>query len=156
MIDYIPLESSPRSDLLRIMNDERVRRHLIGGERFTTESLEAWIEVKSRMDEDPSCRIRGVRVHGEYAGWCGIQREEDGTYGLGIILDPEYWGCGPAIFEDMVQWSRELGHREVFVHLLDSRPVSRFLSKRMNADCETVLMLGRTFRRYRLSLGGSG
>lgn len=157
VVEYIALESSPREALTRIMNDARVRKHLAGQRSFTPQSLEAWIEMKSeRIRRDPRCRINGILVDGEYAGWCGIQQEDDGTYGLGIILAPRHWGCGPVVFDDMVQWSRELGHREVFIHLLTTRRMSKALMRRLETDCETVEMLGKTFRRYRVSLTDRG
>lgn len=153
MIDYIEFDSSPREALMRIMNDGRVRRHLLAGGDFTPQSLERWIANKTaQVQHDPGCRVKGILVNGEYAGWCGIQKEEDGTYGLGVILSPDHWGSGPAVLEDMLQWSRELGHREVYIHLRATRPVSKGLMRRLASDCEAVEMQGRTFRRYRVQL----
>ncbi len=138
---------------MRIMNDGRVRAHLVGHRLFTLPRLEEWIAGKSEMARrDAGCLIRGISVDGEFAGWCGIQKEDDGTYGLGIILGPSHWGAGRAVFEDMLEWSRELGHQEVFIHLLSTRPESRALTKRFPGDCETVELEGATFRRYRIRL----
>lgn len=134
------------------MNDSAVRRHLVGSTKFNSTSLEAWINQKSATDRAGGCKVAGVLIDGDYAGWCGIQHEDDGTFGLGVILDQKFWGHGWTILQDLVDWSRDLGHDEVFIHLLESRPVSKALLKRFNAKLDTVDMLGRSFHRYRIAL----
>ena len=152
MIEYIGIESSPRDDLLRIMNDARVRKHLLGGKSFTPDSLERWVSGKRKVDQKEGCRVNGILIDGNCAGWCGIQLEDDGTYGLGIILDSEFWGYGKQIYQDMIVWARELGHQEVYLHLLDSRTRYSGLMRKLNAECEEVQLFERTFLRYRIPL----
>ena len=57
-----------------------------------------------------------------------------------------------AILDDLIGWSRELGHEEVFIHLLESRRASNALLERFNAELDMVDMSGATYHRYRLSL----
>ncbi|MCG8673604.1 MAG: hypothetical protein MI867_29720, partial [Pseudomonadales bacterium] len=45
------------------------------------------------------------------------------------VLDEEFWGMGVGIFKDVMKWASEFGHSEIVLHLLDTRPEYKFLSK---------------------------
>jgi hypothetical protein len=48
---------------------------------------------------------------------------------LAIIIDNEFWGLGRTVFKDMMCWAKELGHSEVYIHFLHTRPEYKFLKK---------------------------
>jgi len=102
------------------------------------------------MDSANGCRVRGIVSNTSVVGWCGIQLE-DSKYEIAIVLDDKYWGMGKRIFNDMMNWAQELGHKEIFIHLLSTRPEYRFLRKISNKVYETE-MSGRKFTRYQLSV----
>jgi len=49
---------------------------------------------------------------------------------LAIVLARAGWGSGVAIFNEMMGWARELGHRTILFHLLDTRPPYSSLARR--------------------------
>ncbi len=154
---YIPIAECDRTALEQILNDPRVRRHLVYHPLFDPAGLEKWVASKADMDRTVGCRVRGVLIHGRLAGWCGIQvgrpqwssEVQEGRHDLGIVLDPAFWGHGPAIFRDMLEWSREMGHPEVYVYLLESRRESKAIMAR-GAPAGEVRLMDRTFRAYRI------
>lgn len=150
MTEYVPLQSVDQSALLRLMNRDKVRSHLVDFEQFNDASLSKWIDHKIQEDARSECRIRAVKVKEALAGWCGIQHTHD-EFELAIILDDAHWGIGRAIFRDMMIWARELGHKEIAIHLLDSRPEYRFLKKRAKRVVANEI-LGRMFTTYYLTV----
>ena len=151
MIKYIHINDCNRTDLTRILNDKMVRRHLVDHPEFGPDEIEEWVKQKAKVDKDPNCRVRGIVIKGELAGWCGIQ-VENGQYDLGIILSPAFWGYGHTVFWDLLKWSKELEHKEVFIHLLESRPESKAIQRRIGASITSTQMMGRSFRSYKISV----
>jgi len=80
------------------------------------------------------------------AGWCGIQPDNNG-FELAIVISQRFWGCGLSIFSTLMCWAKELKHKEVLFHLLDSRREYKMLSKMANKVHSTQL-LGRCFTTY--------
>ena len=92
------------------------------------QSISTWIAEKIALDQSPGCRIRAVVVDGELSGWCGIQPDDQG-HELAIVLSQPAWGQGRSIFKQLLTWAKELGHKEVLFHLLETRPEYRALQK---------------------------
>lgn len=68
---------------------------------------------------------------------------------MAIVLDDKFWGMGKTVFNDIMRWAKELGHDEVFIHLLHTRPEYRFLRKISKNVFETQL-LGDKFTTYQI------
>lgn len=149
-IEYADLQALDRLELLALLNKEKIRAHLVAHAQFDATSLEAWIADKVKVDTAQGCRVRGIKVKGAVAGWCGIQFE-DGAYELAIVLDAAYWGIGMRVFKELMGWAAELGHASVVLHLLNTRPESRFLKKIALRVSETTLF-GQKYTRYTLKV----
>ena len=147
---YVLLEELKPEDLVALLNKHRVREHLIDHEFFNSISIKSWIKEKIEADSTDGCRVRGIASGKSVAGWCGIQIE-NGRYEIAIVLDEKYWGIGKRIFRDVMNWAKELGHKEVFIHFLHTRPEYRFLRKISKKVFETE-MLGSKFTTYQLSV----
>ena len=147
-VEYIAFQELNRTQLLDVVNKERVRKHLVSHDAFDEATLEAWIASKVDVDMAAGCKVRGIKVDGDVAGWCGIQYE-NGGYELAIVLDPLFWGIGVAVFKDVMEWASELGHREVALHLFNTRPEYKFLKKMASRVYESE-MFGQRYTSYLL------
>ena len=149
-ITYVKLDEIKPEDLIAMLNKCRVREHLIEHEMFDSSKLLSWLEEKNKVDSTNGCKVRGVLSNNMLAGWCGIQLEE-GKYEIAIVLDEVYWGIGKRIFSDIMNWAKQLGHKEVYIHLLHTRPEYNFLRK-ISRNVFKTEMHGNKFITYQLSV----
>ncbi len=149
-LTYVRLDEVDPSDVQKLLNQKRIREHLVEHELFDANSVKTWIKEKLEVDATNGCRVRGVMSNSSFAGWCGIQLE-NGNYEIAMVLDSKHWGLGKRVFYDVMRWAKELGHEEVFIHLLHTRPEYKFL-KNISKSVFQSELLGRKFTTYRLSL----
>lgn len=147
-IEYTDLQELDQGELLSILNKDKIREHLVSHDQFNEQSLAEWVSSKLSVDSAEGCKVRGIRVEGTVAGWCGIQFENE-SYELAIVLNEAYWGIGTAVFKDMMVWASELGHRHVVLHLFNTRPEYTFLRKMASRVYEST-MLGQKYTSYEL------
>ena len=143
---FIPFQQIEPQDLLLILNDPVVRKHLIDHKPFTSHSIREWVAEKRAIDALDGCRIRAITMDGVLAGWCGIQPDDQGVE-LAIVLSQPFWGAGVSVFKVLMAWANELGHEEVLFHLLDSRRDYKALAKLSTRIAKTRL-LGHGFTTY--------
>ena len=149
-IKYVSFDQIQQESLLSIVNDKALRKHLIDHPHFTSESINKWIISKVQEESIPGCRVRAVIIDGVLAGWCGIQADDDG-FEIAIVISKEFWGAGISIFSTMMNWAKELGHKEIIFHLLETRPEYRVL-KRKATKVQKTKLLGRNFTTYFISV----
>ena len=147
-IEYVDFQGLNRLELLDILNHEKVREHLVSHDKFDKVTLEEWVNGKVSVNLTGGCKVKGIKVDGAIAGWCGIQFE-NGSYELAIVLDPMYWGIGVAVFKEVMKWASELGHSELVLHLFNTRPEYRFLKKMASRVYEST-MFGQKYTSYLL------
>ncbi|MBO2899173.1 GNAT family N-acetyltransferase [Aeromonas dhakensis] len=126
---FSPFSAVRAEDFLPLLNDETLRKHLIPHPLFDVAGVRDWMAHKLGVDARPGCRVRAIFLDGTLVGWCGIQPDDEGVE-LAIVLARVGWGSGVAIFNEMMGWARELGHRTILFHLLDTRPPYRSLARR--------------------------
>ena len=149
-IQYFKLNEANADDFLILLNKNKVREHLIHHDSFTVDSVKAWIDAKMEIDATEGCRVRAIIQDNQLIGWCGIQPDKE-NYEIAIIIDDQFWGVGIQVFSDLMNWAKELGHQEVFIHLLHSRPEYNFLRK-MSKNIYESEMLGSRFTTYQLQV----
>lgn len=149
-LDYLRFNEINPSDFLPLLNSQKIRKHLIEHELFTIDTLTAWMNSKLEVDAASGCKVRGIICEGKLAGWCGIQLE-DGKYEIAIIIGDNFWGLGKKVFQDMMYWAKELGHDEVYINFLHTRPDYKFLKKIAKSTYETELF-GSKFTSYQLTV----
>jgi hypothetical protein len=149
-IKYLNFNKANPKDFLPFLNNQKVREHLIEHELFDLDSVKTWIDSKIDVDSTPGCKVRMITFNDQLAGWCGIQLE-DGKYEIAIVIDEQFWGLGKTVFQDMMGWAKELGHDEVFIHFLHTRPDYKFLQKIAKNVYKTD-MLGSQFTTYQLAV----
>ncbi len=149
-IHYRTFDQLNPDDFLPILNQSSLRTHLIDHQLFDQVSVRSWIDSKMAVDAEPGCRVRAVYWNDELVGWCGIQYE-DNLWELAIVIEQRAWGIGKQLFKKLLNWASELGHKEVVIHLLETRRSYQFLQT-MARKVETVELLGRNFTRYYLAI----
>ena len=149
-LEYRTLDNVEPELFLPVLNAPTVRAHLIDHTLFDAYSIRQWINAKLKVDATPGCRVRAIICSGQLIGWCAIQREK-GAYEIAIVLDRTGWGFGKIIFEDIVGWAREMGHRALQIHFLHTRHEYRFL-KKISERVYTQELMGTRFTTYVLAV----
>ena len=138
-------------DFMAIVNEDSLRTHLIDHPYFDAVSLQEWMEDKIKVDAVEGCRIRAVYIDEVLAGWCGIQPDDNG-FELAVVISQKYWGSGIPVFKEIMRWAKELGHKEILFHLLETRPEYKALN-RMATKVHKTEQLGRCFTTYHIPVG---
>lgn len=149
-IKYVKFSDINPEELIPILNEDDVRDHLILHSLFDDQNINKWVKEKIVCNAAPGCRIRAVYSENTLVGWCGIQKD-DVDYEIAIVISKSVWGIGASIFKKLMCWSKELGHQEVVIHMLETRPVYKFL-KRKSIKTHSTKMFGRKFVTYHISV----
>ena len=147
-IQYIRFEDVNPSDLILILNEDKVRDHLVLHPAFDSNNINDWVNSKIDCNSNSGCRTRVIAENNKLVGWCGIQQDNNG-YEIAIVLSKTCWGFGPLVFQELLVWAKELGHIEVIIHLLETRPEYKFL-KRISSKVSRTKMLNRVFTTYHI------
>ena len=91
-LELVDLTRVDSKDLLAVLNEAPLRKHLVDHACFDKDSVQEWVREKRRLDALPGCRVRGILVDGKLAGWCGIQPDGHG-FELAIVLSQRAWGA---------------------------------------------------------------
>lgn len=149
-IEFLRFNQVSPNEFMGIVNQDSLRTHLIDHPYFDETSLQTWMEEKIKTDAMHGCRIRAVYIGGVLAGWCGIQPDDNG-FELAIVISKKFWGFGIPIFKRLMFWAKELGHKEILFHLLESRPEYKVLNK-MSTKVHKTELSGRCFTTYHVAV----
>src|SRR5215217_8630983 len=150
-IEFKRLSEIDRADMIRLGNDPLVRRHMpLSSGIFDDAAYETFIADKERLWEEHGYGPWAFFVDGKFAGWGGLQPEE-GDADVALVLHPDYWGTGRAIYEEIVARAfGGMGFDSVTALLPRSRVSFRGLMRLgFEPDGETEIG-GERFIRYRL------
>ncbi|MEZ4379545.1 MAG: GNAT family protein [Gemmatimonadales bacterium] len=140
------------ADLIALMNDSRVRRHLaLARGAFGPAECADFVAGKERLWVEHGFGPWAFRVDGVFAGWGGLQ-PEGADMDLGLVLRPEFWGLGRPLAAHFVALAfGELAAASVVVLLPPSRVrVSGIARLGFRRDGDLKLG-GVCFHRYRLA-----
>ncbi len=149
-IKFVSFNQVDPEDLLPIVNEQVLRKHLVDHPLFDSVSIKQWMSGKAQAESIPGCRVRAVFIGERLAGWCGIQPDDNG-FEVAIVISKAFWGFGISIFSSMMCWAKELGHKEIMFHLLETRPEYKAL-KRKATKVQKTELLGRNFTTYFISV----
>src|SRR5215203_5910025 len=89
-------------DMINLANDPLVRRHMpLSSGTFDEADYERFVADKERLWEEHGYGPWAFFVDGKFAGWGSLQ-PEDGDADVALVLNPDYWGTGRAIYEEIV------------------------------------------------------
>lgn len=147
---FVDLKSINLDRLVAFLNENDIRAHLIKHALYDTQTAQEWVNSKLALDALEGCYVRAIEVDGSLAGWCGIQ-PDDSVYEIAIVLQKSCWGMGIPVFRQLLEIAKKMGHKEVVLNLLDSRPQYESL-RRLASKVETRHIHGGCFTTYHILL----
>ena len=150
-IAFVRLTEVPLTEVIQLLNDPRNTRHMPLSNVFTEESAAEWVAGKDAQWEQHGYGPWGVLVNGDFAGWGGFQREENGA-DFGLVLRPKHWGAGSDITRAALDRGfGELGLDSVIIALPFTRSPERVVARFGFQPDGEVSYGGSRFRQYRLT-----
>lgn len=117
---------------------------------FDEAACREWITGKQRMWTEHGYGPWAFEVDGRFAGWGGLQ-PQDGETDLGLVLHPDFWGCGQAIYDEIIRRAfEEMGLPSVTILFPPSRIRIRGILHLGFAPDGEMEIEGQRFLRYRL------
>jgi RimJ/RimL family protein N-acetyltransferase len=145
------LTEVPTPVVSRLLNEPRNARHMPLAGHFDDAQTADWVRSKDAQWEEHGYGPWAVFVDGEFAGWGGFQREDEGA-DFGLVLFPSFWGVGAPVTRAALDAGfTEFGFAEVFVALPYSRSPERVMARWGFAPLGGGEVEGVPFRRYRLT-----
>lgn len=122
----------------------------LAGDDFDEAECERFVAGKEKLWEEHGYGPWAFYIDGAFAGWGGLQPEGDDA-DVGLVLYPDYWGTGRAIYEEIVARAfGEMGFDSVTALLPPTRTRAGGLTRLgFEPDGETEIEEER-FLRYRL------
>jgi [ribosomal protein S5]-alanine N-acetyltransferase len=150
-VDLVRLPEVDVDDVLALLNEHRLRRHMPLSSDMTRDEAAAWVAGKDAQWEEHGYGPWAVLVDRTFAGWAGFQAE-DGAADLAVVLRPEHWGRGLEVAVACLDLGfGELGLDAVVIALPLTRSPTRVVARLGFAPDGEVEHGGATFRRYRLT-----
>lgn len=150
-IELVRLTEVPPADLVAVLGDPRLARHMPLWRPMSEAEVAAWVRDKDAQWERHGYGPWAVRVEGRTIGWAGLQREEHGP-DLAVVLAPAGWGHGAAVVTAVLARAfGQLGLDEVVVSLPASRAPEAVLARWGFRAAAPQEIAGATFRTWRLT-----
>ena len=150
-IAFVRLTDVPLAEVIELINEPRNTRHMPLSTVFTEETAAEWVAAKDGQWEQHGYGPWAVLLDGEFAGWGGFQREENGA-DFGLVLRPAHWGAGADITRAALERGfGELGLDDVIIALPFSRSPERVVARYGFQPDGEVTYDGTQFRQYRLT-----
>ena len=147
-IEFKCLSEIDKSKIIELMNHPLVRRHMPlakGGFDY-----EAFIADKEQLWAQHGYGPWAVVVDGQFVGWGGLQHEA-GDADLALVLHPDHWGLGQAIYEEIIKKAFcDMRLQSITVLLPPSRTRVKGLMKLGFKPEGELIIQGERFLRYRL------
>jgi len=150
-IEFKRLTEVGKSELIELHNHPLVRRQMpLFDGVFTEADVDDFVAAKEKLWGEHGYGPWAFFVEGDFAGWGGLQPEGDDA-DLGLVLYPDYWGMGKALYELIIERAFvEMGFESVTIWFPPSRTrVKGILRLGFQPDGE-VDIAGERFIRYRL------
>ena len=110
-IEFKRLTEVDKNQIIDLMNNDLVRKQmpLVKGD-FNENICEKFIDSKELLWIEHGYGPWAFIVNNEFAGWGGIQ-PENGEADLALVLHPNYWGTGKALYKEIIR--RAFGEMEL-------------------------------------------
>lgn len=149
-IAFVPLASIAPTDLVRMLTDADVRRHMpLAGDDWDEARAVDWARAKDGQWIENGYGPWAITVGNEFAGWGGFQKEGDEA-DLGLVLLPAYWGQGAAIFRELVQRGQTMDLGTISVLLPPSRVRLKGLARLGFSPAGEIEYAGHRFLKFKL------
>jgi len=150
-LEFKRLTEVDKSAIIALMNHPLVRREMpLTSEHFSEADCDHFIGSKEWLWAKFGYGPWAFVIDDQFAGWGGLQ-SENGDADLAVVLHPNYWGTGKAIYDEIIQRAfGEMGFESVTVLFPPTRMrVRGLLRLGFQVDGELEIE-GERFIRYRL------
>ncbi len=150
-IEFKRLAEVDKGDIIELMNDPHVRRHMpLTSDNFNEADCNRFIAAKEQLWDEHGYGPWAFVIDGQFAGWGGLQ-PENGDADLALVLHPKFWGMGKLVYDQIIRQAfGAMGLESVTVLFPPSRTrIKGILRLGFKPDGE-VEIGGERFIRYRL------
>jgi [ribosomal protein S5]-alanine N-acetyltransferase len=140
-------------EFIALHQNPLVRRYMpLTTDSFDEAECAEWLAAKEQMWQDAGYGPWAFFSDDQFIGWGGLQ-PENGEPDLGIVLKPEFWGLGKAVYDEIIRRAfNEMGFESITILLPPGRiRVKGIFRLGFQADGQ-VEVQGEQFKRYRLRL----
>jgi len=150
-IEFKQLREIEKEAIIELLNHPLVRRHMpLSKDNFDEEDYESFIVGKENLWTKYGYGPWAFVSDGKFIGWGGLQYEE-GDADLAIVLHPDYWGMGKAIYEEIIRKAfSEMGFTSITALLPLSRVRTQGMIKLGFQPDGELITKGERFLRFRL------
>jgi len=150
-IEFRELGTVEISDLVELMNNPLVRRHMpLSNDNFGVRECESFLCAKEALWREYGYGPWAFFIDDEFAGWGGLQ-PEDGYPDLALVLHPNHWGVGNILYKEIVRRAfGEMKLKAISVLLPVTRKSANSLLRLGFRQHGTVTLENKQFNRYLL------
>ena len=147
-----PLVLAKSEELVMLLNDPRVTRHMPLAEVVDLEWVDNWKTQKSSSWDSPDKGPWSVSINGKFAGWAGLQPDDGDTTELAVVLHQWAWGHGKTIIDKVLEtWGAfPESKKKIFVYFPSSRKAESFAGRIGISYSGTGEFNGIKFERFEL------
>ena len=150
-VEFARLTEVPIAAVVDLLNEPRNTRHMPLSGTFSEQSTTKWVIAKDAQWEQHGYGPWAVLVNGEFAGWGGFQREENGA-DFALVLAPAFRGYGADVTRAaLARGFEEFGLEAVLIALPFTRSSERTVARLGFQPDGEVSYGGAEFRQYRLT-----
>ena len=150
-IEFKRLVEVNRRDIISLMNNNQVRRHMpLLTSEFSEGKCESFIKAKEEHWREFGFGLYAFEIGNRFVGWGGLQREND-DIDLALVLHPDHWGIGKILYKRFIQIAFvEMELMSITILLPKTRIRIQGL-KRLGFEDDGEIELGQNkFMRFRL------
>lgn len=150
-LEFRRLTDASTADLIDLMTHPLVRRQMpLTQDTFSERDALNFVAGKERLWAEHGYGPWAFFIDGRFAGWGGLQPEA-GDADLGLVLHPDFWGSGKAIYDEVIRRAfSDMRFDSVTVLLPPSRTRVRGLERLGFAEDGELELGGERFLRFRL------
>ena len=150
-IEFKRLTEVDKSDIIELMIHPLLRRHMpLLSDTFDEVNCDAFIATKEKLWSEHEYGPWAFIVDGNFVGWGGLQ-PENGDADIGLVLHPNSWGTGKAIYDEIIKQAfGAMGFESVTALIPPTRVHIKGLQRLGFMRDGEVEYLGERFIRYRL------
>lgn len=155
-ISLRPLRDVSPDEMIDLMNDPDVRRHLpLARGHFGVSEYQRFVAGKERIWRENGYGPWAFFLDDDFVGWGGLQPEGDDV-DVGLVLRRSHWGAGQTLYRRLIEQAfEELGVESVITLLPASRTRVAALRRLGFREDGEVTIAGVVFNRYRLTRDAS-
>ena len=150
-IEFKRLTEVEKYKIIELMNNPQVLQQMpLAGESFSESNCDQFIAAKEQLWVEHGYGPWAFLLDGKFAGWGGLQ-PENGEADLALVLHPNHWGKGKALYDEIISRAfGEMGFETVTVLLPPTRKRIKGLFRLGFKEDGEVEVGKERFIRYRL------